>query len=287
MRLFFRLLFLSGLFILGSCSQILQLVNRHPFQNPTAKVESAKLTSLSFSDVHISFSVKINNPNQVKIDLAGFDYNVGINEHSLVSGRKKEALTLAATDSSMITIPVTFTYKKVWSALKDLADKNNSTYQFDLGLNFDLPILGKVRVPVHFKGKLPLLKLPKVQLKAIRLKAYSWSGADLLMDLRVKSQGGIPLLLKRLNYRFSANGIDWVSGKLVAQKTINSGGETVISVPFKLNFIQMGRAVYNIISGDASLDYNLKGDMQLSADNPMLKTMNINFDDVGKVKISK
>ncbi len=287
MRFFTRLLLIGSVLMLGGCSQLLQIVNRLQVQKPTAKVESAKLTSLSFSDAQMAFRVRVNNPNGIKINMAGLDYNLDVNSHSLVSGVQNNALSIFPHDSSVVTVPVTLNYKKIWAAIKSLSNKEKSFYNLSLGLSFDLPVLGKVRIPVKFKGQIPLLKMPKIQLKGIRLNSFSWSGANLMMDIRVKSMGGIPLLLKGLNYRFSANGMDWISGRLSHSKQIKSAGETVISVPFKLNFIQMGRAVYNIIANDAPVDYALRGRMKIGADNPLLKPVEINFDDISKIKISK
>ncbi len=287
MRALYSILALSGLLMLSGCSKILQLVNHLQIERPTAKVQSVKLKAVSFSGAQLAFQIKIINPNALKINLAGLDYNLKINTKDFINGEHKDPLVIAPKDSSMITVPISLNYKKVFATLKSIAGNKKPNYQFSGGLIFNLPVLGKVRIPVNFKGNIPLLKIPKINLKAVRLKAFSWSGADLVMDIAIHGQGGVPLLLEGLKYDLSVGGSSWIHGMFTNQKTIRPDEETTVSVPFKLDFVHMGRAIYNMVSGDAPFDYKLKGNFQLSTDNSLRKTTNFNFDTSSKIKITK
>ena len=74
---------------------------------------------------------------------------------------------------------------------------------------------------------------------------------------------------------------------LAIKFSVNSASEEVVSIPFKLDFLSMGRAVYDIVTGDAELDYNFNGDMKISSDHPLVNAANFSFEDLSKIKITK
>lgn len=281
------IILISLFFLLNSCAEILKFLQQSNIQKPTAQVTNSKITGLSFTQADLLFDVQIDNPNTVSINLAGMDYSLKINENALFSGNKTDALAIAAQGASSVQIPVTLKYEDIYKAVSGLADKKNSTYSFDGGLSFNLPVLGNVRLPISTTGEIPLIKLPKVKVKSINLDAFSWSGASLNLNIAVAGNGGMDLLLDNLSYGLKIGGKNWINGNINKQQKLSSEGEQIITVPFKLDFLQMGRTVYDIVKGDATLDYSFTGDMKISADNPLLKTSSFSFSDLNQIKISK
>ncbi|KAA3615074.1 MAG: hypothetical protein D8M58_11520 [Calditrichaeota bacterium] len=285
MKRFIALLTIS--FFFTGCAELLQLLQQSSVQKPTASVTATKLTGLSFTKADLLFDIKINNPNGIAIDLAGLDYGLKINESSLFSGTKNDPLNIEAKGSSTIQIPLSLKYDDIYKTVKSLTGKGKSSYTFEGGLSFDLPVLGKIRLPLSKTGELPLLKLPKVKLKDISMKNLSWSGASMQLDIAVKGSGGLDLFVDNLAYGLKIAGKNWVSGKVTDKIAVNSSGEKIVSIPFKLDFLSMGKAVYDIATGDAELNYNFDGDMNISSDHPLLKAANFSFEDLSKIKISK
>ena len=273
--------------MLNSCADLLKILQQTNIQKPTAQITNSQITGLSFTQADLLFDIKIDNPNNVSVNLAGMDYALKINQNSLFSGNKNDELAIAAMGSSSVQIPVSLKYEDIYKAVSDLAGKKNSTYTFEGGLSFNLPVLGNVRLPVSKTGEIPLLKLPKVKVKGINLQSFSWSGASLNLDIAVAGNGGMDLLLDNLSYGLKIGGKNWVNGNITEQQKLSSDGEKVINVPFKLDFFQMGRTVYDIVAGDAQLDYSFTGDMKISSDNPLLKATSFSFSDLSKLKINK
>ncbi len=281
------LLLLTFTFILSGCAELLQLLQQSNIQKPSASVIDAKLSGLSFSKADLLFDIKIDNPNNVGINLAGLDYGLKINNFSLFSGTKDDPLNIAAKGSSTIQVPLSLKYDDIYKTVKTLTGQDKSTYTFEGGVSFDLPVLGKIRLPLSKSGELPLLKLPKIKVKNISMESLSWSGASMKLDIAVKGTGGINLFIDKLSYGLNIAGKNWVSGTTNNKIAINTAGEKVVSIPFKLDFLSMGRAVYDIVTKDAELGYNFDGDMNISSDNPLLKAANFSFEDLSKIKIKK
>ena len=281
-----RLIFMVPLFfILSGCAELLQLLQQSNVQKPTAQVVNAKLNGLSFSQADLLFDIQINNPNSIGVSLAGLDYGLKINDFSLFSGNKNDALTVEAQGTSTVQIPLSLKYEDIYKTVKTLTNQSKSIYAFEGGLSFDLPVLGKVRIPVSKSGELPLLRLPKVSVKSINMETLSWSGAALNLDVAVSGAGGLNLFIDNLSYNLTIAGKNWVGGDISKRLAVNTQGEQIISIPFKLDFLKMGRSLYDIVTGDAVLDYRFDGNMMISSDNPLLKATNFSFEDLSKIKI--
>lgn len=64
-------------------------------------------------------------------------------------------------------------------------------------------------------------------------------------------------------------------------------GESTIAIPISLNFLQMGTAIYQMISGNQELNYQLKGNTDLKSSLPVLGQVSLPLDRVGKINISR
>lgn len=281
----FLFVILAAIFF-SSCAEMQKLLQTS-IKKPTAQVTNAQISGLSFTQVDLLFDIKVDNPNTVGVNLAGLDYNLKINGHSLFNGNKEEALKIEAQASSTVQIPLSLNYTDIFQTVKELKIQKKSSYIFDGGVSFNLPMLGIVRIPISQSGDIPLISLPKVSVKNISMKTLSWSGAAMQLDIAVKGTGGMDLMVDNLNYGLNIGGQKWLDGNTNDKIVIGADGERTISVPFKLNFIDMGRSLYDMVTGDSELDYKLFGDMQLSSDNPLLKVSTISFDDLSKIKIDK
>ena len=59
-------------------------------RKPQLRIASTELQALSFSGVTLVFNVEIRNPNPIGISLAGFDYQLQIEEDPFVSGEVED-----------------------------------------------------------------------------------------------------------------------------------------------------------------------------------------------------
>jgi len=275
------------LIALNGCAELLNLLKMSSIKKPTAQITNTKVSGLSFSEIDLMFDVKIDNPNNVAVDLAGLDYNLKINNNALVNGDQKEPLSINAMASSDLKIPISINYNDLYQAIKSLKEQDNSQFDFTGGLSFNLPVLGDVRVPISASGNIPLLKLPKIKVNKVALKSYSWSSASLELDMEISNNAGMNLVFDKLNYGLAIAGQSWVDGILTEKISLNPNGEKNVKIPFKLNFIEMGRSLYDIIVGDEELNYSLEGSADVLIDHPLFKKETFEFKDLSKIKIFK
>ena len=119
------------------------------------------------------------------------------------------------------------------------------------------------------------------------MNKVTFSSADLELKLKVDNPNTFNFLLNQLNYDFAVNGKTWAKGITQNQMQIAEKGESTISIPVSLNFMQMGRTIYGIVTGNETLNYQLKGDLDLNSSLPLLGQVKLPIDRTGEVKILK
>ncbi|HDL18232.1 MAG TPA: hypothetical protein ENH29_04175 [Bacteroidetes bacterium] len=272
------------LFLLTSCSYK-ELLNKANLKNPEVEVEKVRFSGLSFDSVNLLFDLKIKNPNGIGVNLAGFDYDFQINDNSFVSGRQENGLKIVAGGENVIGLPVTLKFKELFQTYKTLRDQDSLAYKLACSFSFDLPVFGAVKVPVSKSGMLPVLKLPSVSLAGVKLNKLSFSGADMKLQVKLKNDNPFKLFVGKFKYEFAGNSKNWISGVNEKSMTVGGKGESIIEIPVSLNFLQAGRSVYQLLTGDRNLNYKLLGSVDFSTSLPIIGEVKLLFDQSGQVKI--
>ncbi|HGY56015.1 MAG TPA: hypothetical protein ENK44_09950 [Caldithrix abyssi] len=288
LRYFNTVLILSVVALLAfSCTQMQQLLKAVDIKNPQAKISNVKITDLSIEKADLVFDIAVSNPNRVGITLAGFDYDLLLNNQSFLKGNRNETLKIAAQGTSSVQLPLSLNFTDIYKTYKALAKEDNITYALKTGLNFDLPVLGKVRVPVETKGSVPTIKLPGVKLQALKLKNLGFTGADLQLVLQIDNPNGFDVNLNRFKYDFRVAGQKWVQGQIKKPTSVPQKGKATLSVPIALNFLEIGKSALNLINNGNKLNYRLSGGAEVGSPLPILRNFPLDFNYEGKIDLTK
>ena len=270
-----------------SCAEMQQLVKAVDIKKPTAKVDDVKITGLSLEEADLEFDIAVSNPNAVSITLAGFDYDLLLNNQSFIKGKQDKTVKVAANGTSAVKLPLSLHYMDIYKTYQALAREDHINYALKTGLIFDVPVLGRVRIPVETKGSFPTIKIPLVKLQALKLNNLGLSGADLQLDLQIDNPNAFAVNLNRFHYNFKVAGQNWIQGQNNKPYSVAKKGHKTLSIPIKLNFLEIGRSVFNLLNGSSKLDYRLSGSADVGSSLPMLKNFPMNYDYTGKVEITR
>jgi len=281
----FVLMIMPFLFI--GCSEVLNLLNQMNVQEPRVNFSKVKMTGLSFDKVDLLFDINIDNPNDLGISLAGFDYDLFLNENSFIKGDQQNGLEIKAKSQEIIQLPISLNYLDIYKTFTSIKELDSINYQLKTGLSFNLPVLGDIRLPISKSGSVPTLKLPSISLNKLKMDKLGFTGADLTLEIKLKNPNAISMLLNNMNYDLNVSGAQWVQGKTNKAMNISAKDENIIKVPISLNFLGMGTSVYNMLTGNQKLNYDLKGNASLSSSLDLLGDFNLPFNQTGDVKIFK
>jgi LEA14-like dessication related protein len=267
-----------------SCSTVKNLAN---IQEPKLSIDQVRFTGLSFEDIDLVFDVNIDNPNQLSATLAGLDYDFKINDASFLQGQQTSNMTIAAMAESNLEVPLTLNFKDLYNTFNSLKNQDSSAYKIDLGLKFDLPILGKTRIPVSKQGYLPMVKLPSLKISSLKVKKMRLTSADLELNLEIDNPNAFNLLADNLSYNFAVNDQPWVKGTLPKQIQISGKGSSSLNIPVSVNFLNLGQTALQLLSGSQEVNYSFRGNVDLDSALPVFSQVKLPIDKSGQLNIVK
>lgn len=281
------LLILTIAGLLVSCAEMTQVLKMLDVKEPTARISNVKISKLSLQQVDLLFDVAIDNPNNVGVHLNGFDYDLQLDGASFIKGNKEDKLDVGANGSATVAIPLSLTFNEIREAVKAVSTLDTIPYRLNLGVGLDVPALGTIRVPVSKSGSVPNLKLPRISLSGIKLDNIGFTSASLKVNLMVDNPNTLGFSTSNFNYNLTVNGKNWVSGLLEAPLQIEKKQKQTVSIPVKLDFMQMGSAVYQLLTGNNSLNYELTGKADFKSDLEFLKAFTLPIQKNGTINLTK
>lgn len=281
---FFSVIIICMLVWTNGCSTLQDIANS--IQKPALSVEDVRVTDFNFRQMELTYDVKIENPNSVAVQMLGYDYELEINDHTLVQGDQPEEIKIEASGASTFQVPMTLNFSDIYNTVQSLANADDASYHFLSHLTFDLPLLGRTELPISKEGNIPLLKVPDISIEDFQVENLSFSSADLNLKLRFQNPNGFGLDINQLNYNLMINGNQWAEGTALQNVHIKENGVTELTIPISLNLSQIGASAYRILTGAQQLDYQLKGVFSINAGHELLGETNFDFNRSGEVSLS-
>ncbi|MET0046043.1 MAG: LEA type 2 family protein [Candidatus Thiodiazotropha sp. 6PLUC3] len=277
---------LMTLLMFQGCSTLEQAEQIITGQQPTAEVKGVKLSGLDINGIDLIFDLQVDNPNPVKIALDRLDYDLKLSNHSFLKGEQGMGVSLAANGPSQVKLPVRMEFEQLLQQYGQLLKQDEVPYEIDLGLGLDVPLLGRIRLPVNYQGRMPIPKIPDVKVSDVDVERLTLQKAELMVELEVANPNRFAVILDKLDYQLKLNGIDVGGGVLSQSMKIDQRGKGRIKIPLSLDLMQAGRGLYGAVMGGSGLSYELGGSLDASGDTPLLGEFQIPLDKQGKVDLN-
>lgn len=265
---------------LSGCKTVEMLV-----QKPEVSVNSVEIRSISFQDITLDMEVLVYNPNPIGIDLESFDYDLLIEDSSLLKGSAAEGLSLEANGSSIITIPLTVNYKDLYQSVSSMREQDESAYRVDTGFSFQLPILGEQRIELSHEGKIPNVRMPRFSFESLYVKSLGLMGADLVILMNVDNPNAFGIGLNEFRGVLDINKQKWAELSAGEAVYFPAGGSGELGFQFRLEFLSMGRTVRDLLSKNESLNYEFVGNILLDSSLDMMKEVSLPLNISGGVDL--
>jgi LEA14-like dessication related protein len=267
-----------------SCSAAREIVTDRVIRLPDVRVVSADVRSLSFTEANLLFDLMINNPNPIGLTTEGFEYELLIEGESFLKGKQEGRVQIDANGSSIIPFPLTVEYMSVYRVFGLLKEKDSAEYTLSLSLFFDLPLLGKVEVPVRHVGEIPLLKLPAIVPSSLRVERISLSSADLVLSLLVDNPNPFEFDVSVFRYALTINSRQWAEG-VSRDITVRPKRRSEVEIPLSVNFIEIGESILDLLEGEEIVLYGLRGEVDILTPLPSLGEIALPFELSGEIPI--
>ncbi|MDC7232080.1 MAG: LEA type 2 family protein [Spirochaetales bacterium] len=254
-------------------------------QKPEVSVNSVQIQDISFNDITLNMELQVYNPNPVGIDLESFDYNLLIEENSLVKGLAGEGLALSAGGSSLINLPLTLSYEELYRSVSSLLDSDESEYRVDTGFNFLLPVLGEQRIELSHEGKIPNVRMPRFEFVNLYVKSLGLMGADLVILMNVENPNAFDVGLNKFTGALEVNNQNWAELSTLKAVDFPSKEQGEIGFQFRLEFLSMGRTVRDLLADQKALNYDFSGNISLDSSLDLMQEATLPLNISGSVDL--
>lgn len=262
--LLFLVIFLAG------CAQISNVLKDTGIKTP--KVESVKphITDIDFDGIEITFDIYINNPYPVPIKSPHFKYAVDIEKKEFVKSDNPVEMSLPASGTGTLQVPVKMGYMNMYNLYKNLKDKNEASYT--LHGNIIIAVMGyDFNIPVTKSGTIPILKIPAFSDIKYDIGQVSKSGAKISATAQIKNPNIFDLDIKNIRYSLYFGDIKIGCISANAKEIIIAGKKTPITLSGEIGTRD---AFVQILSGS-------------KFDKPVMKLTGIIGTPYGNVKLYK
>jgi len=278
-----RSLLLFFIFFLSGCAE---LAKHAETIKPTARLTGTRLANINFEQADLVFDMDVVNQNPVAINLAGLNYDLKIENQSLISGVTAQGLEIKPASTSTVQLPVTLKFDDLRKLPGELWQQDRFAYQLDTKIVVDLPIIGNYAIPLSKSGELPVPKMPVIKVKGVKIKNLSLAAAEVVAQVEIDNPNAFDLAFSDFDYQLDINQQNWGQGSISQRSSIPQKAKGTIEIPLKLNIMSMGQTAYQLLSSKQPLEYQLKGAMTLDTGIELLRNFRMPLDIRGKASLN-
>lgn len=249
---------------LGSCAWL----QESTWQDPEFRVLSSQLVGLTPTDARLETRFEVSNPNAFSIALGALDYQLSVNDASVLDGRQDEGASLAAGAATEVTLPLRLDFAEAMELVSGLRGRESLEYRVDAGMTVNIPVAGQRRVPVSVSGEVPIPRLPSIRASNLRLDRLTLSSADLLLTLEVDNPNIFELVIDRFSYEFALNNQRVAGGDGRQRVRLQEQGRGLIELPLSISLTEVGRNLSQALIDGEPLDYGLSFETDLQTGLP-------------------
>jgi LEA14-like dessication related protein len=142
----------AAIAITAACSTL----GRAAFQQPVVQLKDVAVQGVGLTGGQLAVKLNVYNPNGYRLDATRLTYNVQVGDNTslvnLATGALDSQFTVQSNDSTVVTIPVGFTYAGIGAAGRQLLNSGAVPYR----VNGDVTVgtvVGNFTVPYSSTGR--------------------------------------------------------------------------------------------------------------------------------------
>jgi LEA14-like dessication related protein len=139
----------AAIAITAGCSAL----GRQAFQQPIVHLQDVRVNGVGLTGGNLDVKLSVYNPNGYRMDATRMSYNVVVGDSvKFATGTVDSRFTVNSNDSSVVTIPVNFTYAGIGAAGRQVLNTGGVNYR----VNGDVTVgtvVGNFTVPYTSTGR--------------------------------------------------------------------------------------------------------------------------------------
>ncbi|XP_010526936.1 PREDICTED: desiccation-related protein At2g46140 [Tarenaya hassleriana] len=232
------------------------------FGKPTADVTAIHLPKINLERADVVVDVLVKNPNPIPIPLIDINYLIESDGRKLVSGLIPDAGTIKPHGEETVKIPLTLIYDDIKSTYADIKPGMIIPYRIKVDLIVDVPVLGRLTLPLEKEGEIPIPHKPDIDLEKIKFQKFSFEETVAVLHMKLENMNDFDLGINDLDCEIWLSEVS-IGGAEVSESTkIEKNGFGYIDVPITFRPKDFGSALWDMIRGRGT-GYTVKGNVNV------------------------
>jgi len=131
-------------------------LGRNAFAQPVVTLKDVKLQGVGLTGGSFDVILSVYNPNGYRLDATQLNYNLFVDTLRFANGTLNQQFTVQEKDSTLVTVPVNFTYAGVGEAGRQLLNTGSVNYRVAGDVRVATPV-GSFTVPYDRTGRFSAL----------------------------------------------------------------------------------------------------------------------------------
>jgi LEA14-like dessication related protein len=138
----------SAVIVVAGCSAL----GHQAFASPVVSLKNVRVTGVGITGGSLDVVLSVYNPNNFRLDATQLNYKVRIDSTPLASGALDSRFTVQNKDSTLVHIPVTFTYAGLGAAGRSLMNSGALNYHVSGDVTVG-SLVGNYTIPFSQTGR--------------------------------------------------------------------------------------------------------------------------------------
>ena len=256
--------------------------NENPVSGLKPKVEMGfgHITNLTDSTIDLELNLLIDNPLPIGFEAKKFDYSVQMNDVTILENNYSKPLVLKANDSTIVTLPSQLKIRKLSKEgdKQSAMGEDSADYHFKTVFHLKKPFLGKDSLTLEFDKRMPLYRLPKVEMVGYDLEKFRLKKSEIVLHLKFTNRNGFPIQFKNPSYV-----VDLGKQKRLAEGSVKGftkvkgKSSEIYEIPLAIKTGKLLKAAGQILTKGKDIPFTLYFKSKLVSDNEVLKNSDINI----------
>ncbi|KAM7464817.1 hypothetical protein LguiB_012379 [Lonicera macranthoides] len=232
------------------------------FGKPTADVTGIHIPCINLEKCDIVVDVLVKNPNPIPIPLIDINYLIESDGRKLVSGLIPDSGTIHAHGSETVKIPLSLIYDDIKNTYDDIKPGSIIPYKIKVDLIVDVPIFGRITIPLEKTGEIPIPYKPDIDVEKIKFEKFSFEETVAVLHLKLENKNDFDLGLNDLDYEIWLSDVSIGCAELSKSVNLEKNGITYMDIPITFRPKEFGSALWDMIRGKGT-GYTMKGNIDV------------------------
>jgi LEA14-like dessication related protein len=263
--------------------------NENPVSGLKPRVEMGigHITNITDSTIDLSLNLLVHNPLPVELDIKGLEYFVQMNGVKIIENKYSKPLLIKSRDSTMVLLPSQLKIKKLKQEGESEAKQgeDSADYHFEGTFALNKPFLGKDSVTLSRDKRLPLYRLPKVEIVDFDLTKFRLGKSEVTLQLKFSNNNPFPVQFEDPSYVVSLGSQKRLAeGSVKGATKIKGKSSEIYLIPLSVDMGKLLKAAGQVVTKGKSIPFTLYFKSKLVSDNDIFKKSNVNVIVEGTLK---